>query len=85
MSAIRVEHLWVSLDTRVNTTRRKEGLLAQLLGPQAGSIGQYVLFAFGEDIGKAPGKAYEQDFDRELVHLSWAPQIVRLYMFEEAN
>jgi len=83
--ANRMEHFGVPLDTRVNTTRLKERLLAQLPGLRAQSKGRDVLLAFDEDIGEALGKACELDCDSELVHLARASQIVRRYMFEEAN
>ena len=79
----RMEHLGVALCKKVNSTRLKERLLAQLPGLRAQSKGRDVLLAFDEDIGEALGKACEQDCDTEAVHLARAAQIVRRYMFED--
>ena len=81
----RMEHLGVALCTKVNSTRLKERLLAQLPGLRAQSKGRDVLLAFDEDIGEALGKACEQDCDTEAVHLARAAQIVRRYMFEDTD
>ena len=78
-----MEHLGVALCKKVNSTRLKERLLAQLPGLRAQSKGRDVLLAFDEDIGEALGKACEQDCDTEAVHLARAAQIVRRYMFED--
>ena len=80
----RMEHLGVALCTKVNSTRLKERLLAQLPGLRAQSKGRDVLLAF-DDIGEALGKACEQDCDTEAVHLARAAQIVRRYMFEDTD
>ena len=79
----RMEHLGVALCKKVNSTRLKERLLAQLPGLRAQSKGRDVLLAFDEDIGEALGKACEQDCDTEAVQLARAAQIVRRYMFED--
>ena len=83
--ATRIEQLGVPLDTRMNTTKLKERLQAQLPGICAQSKGRDVVLAFDVNIAEALGKACEQDFDSELVHLAQAAQIIRRYMFEEAN
>ena len=76
----RMEHLGFALCKKVNSTRLKERLLAQLPGLRAQSKGRDVLLAFDEDIGEALGKACEQDCDTEAVHLAHAAQIVRRYV-----
>ena len=81
----RMEHLGVALCTKVNSTRLKERLLAQLPGLRAQRKGRDVLLAFDEDIVEALGKACEQDCDTEAVHLARAAQIVRRYMFEDTD
>ena len=81
----RMEQLGVALCKKVNSTRLKERLLAQLPGLRSQSKGQDVLLAFDEDIGEALGKACEQDCDTEAVHLARAAQIVRRYMFEDTG
>ena len=78
----RMEHIGVALCKKVNSTRLKERLLAQLPGQ---SKGRDVLLAFDEDIGEALGKACGQDCDTEAVHLARAAQIVRRYMFEDTD
>ena len=64
----RMEHIGVALCKKVNSTRLKERLLAQLPGLRAQRKGRYVLPAFDEDIDEALGKACEQDCDTEAVH-----------------
>ena len=81
----RIEHIGVALCNKVNSTRLKERLLAQLPGLRAQSKGRDVLLAFDEDISEALGKACEQDCDTEAVHLARAAQIVRRYMFEDTD
>ena len=81
----RMEHLGVALCTKVNSTRLKERLLAQLPGLSAQSKDRDVLLAFDEDIGEALGKVCEQECDTEAVHLARAAQIVRRYMFEDTD
>lgn len=81
----RMEQLGVALCKKVNSTRLKERLLAQLPGLRSQSKGRDVLLAFDEDIGEALGKACEQDCDTEAVHLARAAQIVRRYMFEDTD
>ena len=81
----RMEHLGVALCLKVNSTRLKERLLAQLPGPIAQSKGRDVLLAFDVDIGEALGKACEQHCDTEADHLARAAQIVRRYMFEDTD
>ena len=85
MYSNRMEHFGVHLDTRVNTTRLKDCLLAQIPGLRAQNKGRDVLLAFDDDIGQALDKACEPDCDSELVHLARAAQIVRRYMFENTN
>ena len=70
---------------RVNVTKLKELLLAQLPGLRAKSKGRDVILAFDDDIAEALGKACEQDCDSELVHLTRAARIICRYVFEEAN
>lgn len=81
----RMEQLRVALCKKVNSTRLKKRLLAQLPGLRSQSKGRDVLLAFDEDIGEALGKACEQDCDTEAVHLARAAQIVRRYMFEDTS
>ncbi len=78
----RMEQLGVVSDTRVNTTRLKQRLLAHFPDLRAQSQGRDVLLVFDEDIGAALGKACEQDSDSDAVHLARAAQIVRRHMFE---
>ena len=81
----RREHLGAALCKKVNSTRLKERLLAQLPGLRAQSKGRDVLLAFDEDIGEAIGKACEHDCATEAVHLARAAQIVRRYMFDDTD
>ena len=76
---------WSSLGHKSEYTRLKECLLAQLPGLRAQSKGWDVVLAFNDNIAEALGKACEQDCDSELVYLARAAQIIRRYMFEEAN
>ena len=68
---------------KVNSTRLKERLLAQIPGLRSHSKGQDVLLAFDEDIGEVLGNVCEQDCDTEAVHLARAAQRVRRYIFED--
>ncbi len=79
----RMEQLGFVSDTRVNTTRLKQRLLAHFPDLRAQSKGRDVLLVFDEDIGAALGKACEQDSDSDAVHLARAAQIVRRHMFED--
>ncbi|KAJ3595936.1 hypothetical protein NHX12_002345 [Muraenolepis orangiensis] len=72
----RMEQLGVALCKKVNSTRLKERLLAQLPGLRSQSKGRDVLLAFDEDIGEALGKACEQDCDTEAVHLAHGNQYI---------
>ena len=85
LHATRIEQSGVPLDTRVNMTRLKECLLAQLPGLRAQSKGRDVILAFDDDIAEALGKACEQDCNSESVHLAQAAQIIHRCMLEEAN
>ena len=60
----RIEQLKVKVDTRINTTRLREMILAEFPDMQSYKKGSDVLMAF-EDIGAALAKAYEQDSDKD--------------------
>ena len=79
----RMEQLGVVSDTRVNTTRLKQRLLAHFPDLRAHTKGRDVVLVFDEDIGAALGKACEQDSDSDAVQLARAVQIVCRHMFEE--
>ena len=79
----RMKQLGVVSDTRVNTTRLKQRLLAHFPDLRAHTKGRDVVLVFDEDIGAALGKACEQDSDSDAVQLARAAQIVRRHMFEE--
>jgi hypothetical protein len=78
-----MEQLGIKLDTRVNTIRLKERLLAQIPDLQAQTQGRNVLLAFSDNIGAALAKACEWDNDSDAVHLGHAAQIVHCHMFVE--
>uniref|UniRef100_UPI00358FEB60 uncharacterized protein isoform X2 n=1 Tax=Myxine glutinosa TaxID=7769 RepID=UPI00358FEB60 len=78
----RMEQLGIKLESKVNTTRLKERLLAQIPDLQAQPQGRDVLLAFSDDIGAALTKACEWDSDSDAVYLGRAANIVRRHMFE---
>ena len=65
----RMEQLGVVSDTRVNTTRLKQRLLAHFPDLRAHTKGRDVFLVFDENIGAALGKACEQDSDSDAVHV----------------
>ena len=79
----RMEQLGIKLDARVNTTRLKERLLAQIPDLHVQTQGRDVLLTFSDDIGAALTKACEWDSDSDAVHLDHAAKIVRRHMFDE--
>ena len=81
----RIEQLKVKVDTRINTTRLRERILAEFPDMQSYKKGRDVLMAFEEDVGAALAKAYEQDSDKDAVHIARAAQIVRRQIFGEAK
>ena len=76
----RMKQLGVVSDTRVNTTRLKQRLLAHFPDLRAHTKGRDVVLVFDEDIGAALGKACEQDSDSDAVQLARAAQIVRRHV-----
>ena len=60
----RIEQLKVKVDTRINTTRLRERILAEFPDMQSYKKGRDVLMAFEKDVGAALAKAYEQDNDK---------------------
>ena len=81
----RMEQLGVELDSRVNSTRLKERLLAEFPDMRAYIKGRDVLMAFEDDIGTALAKACEQDNNEDALHIARAAQIVRRHIFGEAK
>ena len=73
------------VDNRVNTTRLKQRLLAQIPDLRAHNKGRDVLLGFEEDIGAATGRVCAQDIDSDAVHLARTAQIVRRHMFEDTK
>jgi hypothetical protein len=66
---------------RVNTTRLKERLLAQLPELHAYTDGKEVKLAFSEDIGKAMEFVHTNNYDISAMHLAKAAALVRKDMF----
>ena len=58
-----MEQYGVKVDTRINSSRLRERILAEFPAMQSYKKGSDVLMAF-EDIGAALAKAYEQDNDK---------------------
>ncbi|KAL7407599.1 hypothetical protein ABVT39_010851 [Epinephelus coioides] len=81
--SLRMEQLGTKLDVRLNTTRLKERLLAQIPDLQAQTRGRDVFLAFSDDIGAALTKACEWDSDNDAVCLAHAADIVRRHLFIE--
>ncbi|CAL8310973.1 unnamed protein product [Merluccius merluccius] len=77
LSRSRMEQLGIKLNVRVNTTRLKERLLAQIPDLQAHTQGRDVLLTFSDDIGAALTKACEWDSDSDAVHLAHAAKVMR--------
>ena len=81
----RIEQLKVKVDTRINTTRLREMILAEFPDMQSYKKGRDVLMAFEKDVGAALAKAYGQETDKAAVHIARAAQIVRRQIFGEAK
>ena len=77
----RLEQLGVSVAGRVNTTRLKDRLLAQIPELQAFSDGKEVKLAFSQDIGMAMEFANTNNFDTAAMYLAKAATVVRKEMF----
>ena len=80
-----MQRLGVKLDTRVDSTRLKQRLLAQFPDMRANTKGRDVLLIFEEGVGDALTKACELDSDTDVVHLARAAQTVRRHIFEEGE
>ena len=76
-----MEQFGIKLDARVNTTRLKKRLFAQIPDLQAQTEGRDLL-AFSDDIGAGLTKVCEWGSDSDAVHLSHAAKIVRPHMFD---
>ena len=81
----RIEQLKVKVDTRINTTRLREMILAEFPDMQSYKKGRDVLMAFEKDVGAALAKAYEQETDKAAVHIARAAQIVRRQIFGDTK
>ena len=81
----RMEQLGVEVDSRVDSTRLKERLLAEFPDMRAYTKGRDVLMAFEHDIGTALAKACELDDNEDAMHIARAAQIVRRHIFDEAK
>ena len=85
LSQSRMQKLGLKLDTRVDSTRLKQRLLAQFPDMRTHTKGRDVLLIFEEDVGAALTKACELDSDNDVVHHERVAQTVRRHMFEEGE
>ena len=77
MYSKRLKSLGAEMTTRVNSTRLKERILANIPDLEAHKQGRDVLLVFKNDIGLALKRVLESDFDEEAIVLAKAAEIVR--------
>ena len=77
----RLEHLGVTVDSRIHSTRLKNRLIAQLPELRAHSEGRDTLLTFQRNIGLDLKKACDHESDAK--HLARAAEVVRREMFEK--
>ena len=78
----RMEQLGSNPEKRVNSTRLKEKLLAQIPGLEAHSTKYHVVISFSESTGSTLLEASQRDHDKDAVILMRAAQIVRKDIFQ---
>ena len=79
----KLQQLKACVPDRVNSTRLKDRLLAQIPALRAQNNGREVFLVYDEDIGAALQFAVENSNDSNAVHLAKAAQIVRKDMLEK--
>ena len=72
-----LEQLGANVPSRVNSTRLKDRLLAQIPKLGAYTEGKEIKLAFSSDIGAALQFAQTHDYDTEAMHLAKAAMLVR--------
>tara|TARA_B110000881_G_C18590493_1_gene527633 strand:- start:311 stop:2080 length:1770 start_codon:yes stop_codon:yes gene_type:complete len=77
MYSERLKTLGADVTSRVNSTRLKERILANIPDMEAHKQGRDVLLAFKDDIGLALKTAFQSDLDEEAIILARAADIVR--------
>ena len=77
----RLEHLGVTLDSRIHSTRLKNRLIIELPELRAPLKGRDTLLTFQKNIGSAPKKACGHDSD--AMHLARAAEVVCEEIFEK--
>ena len=81
----RLDQLGIKQESRVQSTRLKQRILAHFPDMRATKQGRDILLMFDEDIGHALAKVCQQDSDNDAVHLARAAQIVRRHLFDKAE
>ena len=81
----RLQQLKACVPDRVNSTRLKDRLLAQIPALRAQNKGKEVFLVYDEDTGAALKFAAENSDDSNAVHLAKAAQIVRKDMLEKSR
>jgi len=79
----RLEELGVSITSRVNASRLKDRILAQLPKLHAYNDGKEVKLAFPGDIGTAMEFVHSTSYDAAAMHLAKAAQLVREDMIKK--
>ena len=81
----RLQQLKACVPNRVNSTRLKDKLLAQIPTLRAQNKGREVFLVYDEDIGAALQFAVEKSDDSDAVHLAKAARIIRKDMLEKSR
>ena len=79
----RLQQLKACIPNRVNSTKLKDRLLAQIPTLRAQNKGREVFLVYDEDIGAALQFAVENSDDSNAVHLAKAAQIVKKDLLEK--
>ena len=81
----RLDQLGIKQESRIQSTRLKQRILAHFPEMRATKKGRDILLMFDEDIGRALAKVCQQDSDSDAVHLARAAQIVRRQLFDKSK
>ena len=81
----RLDQLGIKQESRIQSTRLKQRILAHFPDMRATKKGRDVLLVFDEDIGHALAKVCQQDSNSDAMHLARAAQIVRIHLFDNSK
>ena len=81
----RLDQLGIKQESRVQSTRLKQRILARFPDMRATKKGRDILLVFDEDIGRALARVCQRDSDSDAMHLARAAQLVRKHMFDKAK